>query len=174
MYAIVDIETTGGSSKSGKITEIAILVFDGEEIIDSFVSLINPECSIPSFITNITGITNEMVAQSPKFYEVAKRIVEITSNRVFVAHNASFDYNFIKKEFQELGFEFKLKKLCTVQLSRKYLPGHKSYSLGSLCNDLGIKINGRHRAEGDALATVKVFERIMKKHIEKSNTLKLF
>lgn len=171
MYAITDIETTGGSNKTGKITEIAIYIYNGEEIIDSFVTLINPECWIPPFITQMTGITNEMVANSPKFYEVAKKIVEITENRIFVAHNVSFDYNFIRKEFGELGFDFKRKKLCTVQLSRKYLPGHRSYSLGKICNELGIEINGRHRAAGDALATVKLFETIMKQYVYKTNGL---
>lgn len=164
MYAIVDIETTGGSSKTNKITEIAIYIYDGEKVIDSFVSLINPECYIPSFITDITGITNKMVANSPKFYEVAKQIVEITSNRTFVAHNVNFDYNFIKKEFKELGYDFNRKKICTVQMSRKYLPGHKSYSLGKICKELGIEIKGRHRASGDALATIELFNLILQKY----------
>ena len=164
MYSIVDIETTGGNNKTGKITEIAIYNFDGEKVIDSFVTLINPECYIPTFITDITGITNEMVAKAPKFYEVAKKIVEITSNRIFVAHNVNFDFNFIKKEFSELGYEFNRKKLCTVVLSRKYFPGHKSYSLGKICDDLGIEINGRHRAAGDALATIELFSLILGQH----------
>lgn len=171
MYAITDIETTSGSNKTGKITEIAIYIFDGEKIIDSMVTLINPECYIPPYITEITGIDNRMVADAPKFYEVARQIVEITSNRIFVAHNVNFDYNFIRKEFNELGFEFKRQKLCTVQLSRKYLPGHRSYSLGKLCSELGIAINGRHRASGDALATVELFGRILNQHSLQNNTL---
>jgi DNA polymerase-3 subunit epsilon len=175
MYAVVDIETTGGNFKTGKITEIAIYVFNGTEIIDSFSTLINPECEIPFFITNLTGIipanvieltgiTNQMVANSPKFYEVARKIVEITANRIFVAHNASFDYNFIKKEFEDLGFDFSRKTLCTVKLSRKHRPNHKSYSLGKICDELGIEVNGRHRAAGDALATVKLLDKILKSH----------
>jgi DNA polymerase III subunit epsilon len=164
VYAVVDIETTSGSSKNGKITEIAIFVHDGEKIVDSFESLIDPECHIPGYITRITGISNEMVAQAPKFYEVAKKIVELTENRVFVAHNVNFDYQFVCKEFSELGYDYQRKKLCTVQLGRRYLPGHHSYSLGKLCNDLGITINGRHRAGGDAFATVKVLELILQKH----------
>ena len=161
MYAVVDIETTGGNNKTGKITEIAIFLYNGSEITDSFTTLINPECEIPYFITNLTGISNEMVANAPKFYEVARKIVELTANRIFVAHNVSFDYNFIKKEFKELGFDFKRKTLCTVQLSRKYIPNHHSYSLGKLCAELGIEINGRHRASGDALATVKLLDIIL-------------
>ncbi len=174
MYAIVDIETTGGSSKTGKITEIAILISDGEKIIDSFVSLVNPECNIPFYITQLTGITNHMVANAPRFYEIAKKVVEITSNRIFVAHNVSFDYNFIRKEFNDLGYDFKMKKLCTVQLSRKFFPGHESYSLGKICNKLNININHRHRAEGDALATAELFKLILKKETQNNLSLRLF
>ncbi|MFA9390472.1 MAG: PolC-type DNA polymerase III [Prolixibacteraceae bacterium] len=172
MYAVVDIETTGGSNKTDKITEIAIYVYNGSEITDSFVSLINPECEIPYFITNITGITNGMVVSAPKFYEVAKKIVEITANKIFVAHNVRFDYNFIRKEFKDLGFEFSRKTLCTVELSRKYIPHHKSYSLGKICAELDIEINGRHRAAGDALATVQLLERILTNY--KRSKLDLF
>ncbi len=162
MYAIVDIETTGGSPVSEKITEIAIFVYDGEKVIDEFVSLINPEKKIPYHITELTGISNSMVADSPKFYEVARIILEKTEGSIFVAHNVNFDYNFIKQEFKQLGYDFHRDKLCTVNLSRKILPGHKSYSLGKLCSELGISIQGRHRAAGDALATVKLFEILQK------------
>ena len=166
MYSIIDIETTGGSSRSEKITEIAIYIHDGNTITDHFVTLINPERNIPYFITNLTGITNEMVEDAPKFYEVAKKIVEITEGKVFVAHNARFDYSFIKEEFKSLGFNFKRSILDTVTLSRKLLPGHKSYSLGNICSDLGIDNNARHRAAGDAFATVKLFELLLKKDFE--------
>jgi DNA polymerase-3 subunit epsilon len=152
VYAIVDIETTGGSSRFEKITEIAIYQHDGEKITDKFISLINPERNIPYFITNLTGITNEMVEDAPKFYEIAKRIIEFTEDRIFVAHHARFDYSFIREEFKSLGYNFKRNILDTVTLGRKLLPGHRSYSLGNICRDLNIEINGRHRAEGDALA----------------------
>ena len=158
MYAIIDVETTGTSATYGKITEIAIYVHNGKEITDSFSTLINPECYIPSHITRLTGISNEMVAEAPKFYEVAKKIVEITAGRTFVAHNAGFDYSFIKEEFKRLGYDYRRKTMCTVKLGRKLLPGHRSYSLGNICSDLGITIDGRHRAAGDALATAKFFE----------------
>lgn len=157
-YAIIDIETTGGSPKNEKITEIAIFIHDGQKVIDEFVTLINPERKIPYYITQLTGIDNEMVSRAPKFYEVAKRIVELTQDKIFVAHNVSFDYNFVKSEYKQLGYNYNRDKLCTVQLSRKLIPGHRSYSLGNLCNEIGIEINGRHRAAGDALATVKLFE----------------
>ena len=166
MYAIIDIETTGGSARLEKITEIAIYQHDGNKITGEYVTLINPERNIPYFITNLTGITNEMVEDAPRFYEIAKQIVELTEGRTFVAHNARFDYSFIREEFKSLGFNFKRSLLDTVALSRKLIPGHKSYSLGNICKDLGITINGRHRAEGDALATVKLFEILMEKDRE--------
>lgn len=162
MYAIIDLETTGLSPLAEKVIEIAIYIHDGEKIVNEYSTLINPERNISSNITRITGITNEMVKDAPKFWEVAKDIVIFTEGKFFVAHNASFDYNFIRNEFKSLGYDFKREKLCTVKLSRKILPGHKSYSLGKLCSDLGIKINGRHRAAGDALATVKLFEHLIK------------
>ena len=161
MFSIIDIETTGGSYRTEKITEIAIYNHDGEKIVDQFSTLINPERSIPYFITSLTGITNEMVKDAPKFYEVAKKVIEMTEGRTFVAHNSGFDYNFIKQEFKSLGYEFSRKQLCTVKLSRKLLPGFKSYSLGKLCNELGITINGRHRAAGDAFATSILFEKLL-------------
>ncbi len=161
LYTIVDIETTGGSSRNDRITEIAIFVHDGEKVIDQFVSLINPERSIPYFITGLTGISNEMVADAPKFYEVARKIVEMTEGKVFVAHNASFDYHFIRQEFKNLGYPFKRNILCTLKLSRRLIPGLRSYSLGNLCEEINIKINHRHRARGDAEATVKLFETLL-------------
>lgn len=161
MYAIVDIETTGGSPKFERITEIAIFVHDGTKIVDEYSTLINPEKYIPAHITALTGITNEMVADAPKFYEVAKKIVEITENSIFVAHNVSFDYGFIKNEYKSLGYTYKRDCLCTVRLSRKIIPGFRSYSLGVLCDELGIKVKNRHRASGDAMATVKLFELLL-------------
>ena len=166
MYAIIDIETTGGSAHLEKITEIAIYQHDGNEITDEYVSLVNPERNIPYFITNLTGITNEMVEDAPRFYEIAKKIIELTDGRIFVAHNARFDYSFIRQEYKSLGFNFKRSILDTVALSRKLLPGHKSYSLGNICDDLSISINGRHRAAGDALATVRLFEILMARDID--------
>ena len=166
MYAIVDIETTGGSAHNEKITEIAVYLHDGNEITNEFVSLINPERNIPYFITNLTGITNEMVEDAPKFYEIAKKIIEFTEGRTFVAHNARFDYSFVRQEYKSLGFNFKRNILDTVALSRKILPGHKSYSLGNICKDLNISIIGRHRAAGDALATVKLLEILIARDIE--------
>lgn len=166
MYSIIDIETTGGNQPGEKITEIAVYVHDGNQIIKSFHTLINPERNIPYNITRITGIDDRMVANAPKFYEVAKQIIELTENTIFVAHNVHFDYNFIKREFKDLGFDYNRQFVCTVKLSRQMLPGHASYSLGKICNDLNISINGRHRADGDALATTKLFEILLQKSTE--------
>jgi len=171
MYAILDIETTGGSPVNEKITEIAILFYDGKEVIEEWSSLLNPEKPIPYFITTLTGITNEMVADAPKFYEIAREIVEKTENYTIVGHNVKFDYAFIRSEFKRLGFDYKRETLCTVSLSRKIIPGQKSYSLGKLCGELGIAINDRHRATGDAWATFKLFELLQKLNGETSLTL---
>ncbi len=161
MYTIIDIETTGGRPRIDKIIEVAVFIHDGYNIVEEFVTLINPEQSIPYLITSLTGITNEMVENAPKFYEVAKKIVEITEGHSFIAHNARFDYNFIREEFKRLGYNYKREILDTVKLSRRLIPGLRSYSLGKLCNEVGIKIKNRHRAAGDALATVKLFELLL-------------
>jgi len=163
LYSVVDIETTGNGYKGQKITEISVFLFDGEKIIDEFTSLVNPEQAIPYFITNLTGITEAMVRTAPKFYEIAKKIAEITKDAIFVAHNVNFDYNIIRDEFKSLGFDFKRKKLCTVRLSRKIIPGLSSYSLGNICTAEGIEVAARHRAKGDAEATVELFRRLLKR-----------
>jgi DNA polymerase-3 subunit epsilon len=163
MYAIIDIETTGGNPKRDKITEIAVLLHDGSQVISEYCTLINPECRIPYHISSLTGITNEMVVDSPKFYEIARNLVELTRDAVFVAHNVAFDYGFVRCEFQRLGYDFKREQLCTVRLSRKIIPGHSSYSLGKLCHDLDIAITGRHRALGDAAATACLFNLLLNK-----------
>lgn len=164
MFAIIDIETTGNSYKFGKITELAVYQHNGHKITGFYSTLINPEIDIPYYITKLTGINNEMVKNAPKFYEVAKNIVEMTEGRTFIAHNVNFDYKFIQEEFKRLEYDYNRKTLCTVKISRKLLPGHTSYSLGKLCDDLNIRIDGRHRASGDALATVKLFNILLKKN----------
>ncbi len=161
IYAVVDIETTGGMARRDRITEIAIVLYDGQKIIDSFESLINPDRSIPYEITRITGITDSMVKDAPRFYEVAKKVVELTEGAVFVAHNVRFDYSFIREEFASLGFTFTRRQLCTVVLSRKAFPGLRSYSLGNLIRHFDIKVENRHRAMDDVLATVDILGRIL-------------
>lgn len=161
LYAVIDVETTGLSPKTEKITEIAIYIHDGEQIIDEFSTLINPEKNIPYQITRLTGINNKMVRDAPKFYEVAKKIVELTEGKIFVGHNVSFDYNFVRSEFKSLGYDFNRKTFCTVKLARKLIPGKRSYGLGKLCKELDIQILDRHRAHGDALATAKILELLL-------------
>ena len=162
-YAVIDVETTGLSPQKERLTEIAIVVVSDGEVIDQWSSLINPERKIPYRITQLTGINNQMVEAAPKFYEVAKKVVELTQDCTFVAHNASFDYRFIQAEFARYSYDFQSKVLDTVKLSRKLLPGSRSYSLGKLCDQLGIRIENRHRALGDALATVELLKILLSK-----------
>lgn len=156
-YAVIDVETTGLSHKTERLTEIAIVIIEGGEIVNEFSSLINPERKIPYRITQLTGINDQMVQGAPHFYEIAKQIVELTSDCIFVAHNAAFDYRFIQAEFARYEFDFQRKVLDTVKLARKLMPGFRSYSLGKLTAQLGIKIENRHRAMGDAAATAQLF-----------------
>ena len=156
-YTIIDVETSG---RSNKITEISIFRYNGETVVDEFTSLVNPNCFIPQHITTLTGIDNGTVANAPEFKDIAQQILDITQDTIFVAHNVNFDYNVIRNEFKAINIEFNRKKLCTVRLSRKLLPGHKSYSLGKLCKELNIVVNGRHRARGDAEATVILFQKL--------------
>lgn len=158
MYAIVDIETTGGYASAHGITEIAVYVHDGEKIIQHFETLINPNQSIPRYIQSLTGISDEMVAAAPQFTEVADTLYELLNDKVFIAHNVNFDYSFVKHHLKAAGFDLTAKKLCTVRLSRKVFPGLPSYSLGNLCRSLQLPITNRHRAGGDAKATVKLLE----------------
>lgn len=163
MYAIVDIETTGGYAESHRITEIAIFIHNGNQVIDRFHTLVNPERKIPHYITGLTGITQEMVVQAPRFSDIASEVHKCLEGNVFVAHNAHFDYSFLKKEFELAGINWQSKKLCTVKLSRKIIPGLTSYSLGSLASALGIQIDQRHRAGGDASTAVKIFDHLLLK-----------
>ena len=167
MYAILDIETTGGQFNEEGITEIAIYKFDGREVVDQFISLVNPEKEIQPFVVKLTGINNAMLRSAPKFYEVAKRIIEITQDCILVAHNTSFDYRILRTEFTRLGYDFIRPTLCTVELSKKLIPGMDSYSLGKLVRALGIPVTDRHRASGDAIATVKLFKLLLSKDVEK-------
>ncbi|MEO0896344.1 MAG: exonuclease domain-containing protein [Bacteroidota bacterium] len=171
-FAIIDLETTGGDPSSDRITEIAIYRYRGGEIIDSFSSLVNPRMPIPDFITRITGIDNNMVKDAPKFYEVAKRVVEITEGAIFVAHNVRFDYSFIQKEFRQLGYTYTRPQLCTVKLSKRVLPGLKSYSLKNLCAALRIVNEAPHRAWGDAMATIKLLSHLLEQ--DEQNKMKEF
>ncbi|MCL6257509.1 exonuclease domain-containing protein [Aquiflexum sp. TKW24L] len=161
-YVIVDIETTGGNPTQGGITEIAAILHDGDQVLDRFHSLIDPQRMIPNFITGLTGIDSNMLEGAPTFSEVAEELHDFLRGNVFVAHNVNFDYSFIREALKLAGIEYNAPKLCTVRLSRKVFPGFRSYSLGRICEHLSISIKERHRAMGDAEATVELFDRIIK------------
>ncbi len=160
-YAIVDIETTGGYASAHGITEIAVFVHDGTRVVKHFETLINPVQHIPRHITALTGIDNAMVADAPVFETVAPAIYELLQDAVFVAHSVNFDFSFVRHQLKACGFALHNRKLCTVRLGRKVFPGMPSYSLGNLCRELGIPLNNRHRAGGDAAATVLLFEHLL-------------
>jgi DNA polymerase-3 subunit epsilon len=167
MYAIVDIETTGGFIAGNQITEIAIITHDGNNVTGQYQTLVNPGCKIPSYITGLTGISNAMVASAPDFHEVADTIFSYLDQKIFVAHNVNFDFSFVKHQLEVCGYALKSEKVCTISLSRKLFPGQPSYSLGKLCNSLGIEVQDRHRAYGDAKATSILFEMLLQAGAEK-------
>lgn len=173
MYAIIDIETTGNGVKGNKITELSLFRHDGHKIVDEFTSLVNPQCPIPQFITGLTGIDDQMVRFAPMFQDLAQTILELTEGCVFVAHSVNFDYGVIQEEFSRLGIDFRRKKLCTVRMSRKLIPGLSSYSLGKLCSAVQIPLVDRHRARGDAHATVLLFEKLLR-HPDADPLIKTF
>lgn len=162
LYAIVDIETTGGFAASNGITEIAVFITDGNNVIDQFHSLLNPHYTIPSFVESLTGITNEMVASERDFKSIADDLFELLHDKVFVAHNVNFDYSFVKHHLAQSGYELNCKKLCTIRLGRQIVPGLKGYGLDKICRHLEIDIEERHRAAGDAAATVKLFHHLLR------------
>lgn len=163
MYAIVDIETTGGYAANNRITEIAIFIHDGNSIVEEYSSLVNPERSIPGYITGLTGISDKTVEGAPTFKEIASEVHGILKDKIFVAHNVHFDYSFVKKQLDEAGHTFNSRKLCTVRLSRRLIPGLSSYGLGNLAKSLGVEIHDRHRAGGDAGATAKIFHHLLQR-----------
>ncbi|MBE5321454.1 GIY-YIG nuclease family protein [Pedobacter sp. MR2016-19] len=166
LYAVVDIETTGGHASANGITEVAINVHDGNQIVESYTTLINPKQPIPDYITALTGIDNAMLKDAPTFADVALQIYQLLNDKVFVAHNVNFDYSFLKHHLAAAGYDLQCKKLCTVRLSRKLIPGKSSYSLGKLCTALQIPIQNRHRAAGDADATSILFNLLLEYDLE--------
>ncbi|MCB9063547.1 MAG: GIY-YIG nuclease family protein [Chitinophagales bacterium] len=165
LYAIVDIETTGSYAAGNGITEIAIVVHDGEKVLDVYESLVNPHQEIPYFIQRLTGINDKMVRHAPSFGEIAGQVYDMLQDKVFVAHNVNFDYSFLKHHLKEEGYELNTKKLCTVRLARKIIPGYKSYSLGKLCHSVGIRLDNAHRAGGDAKATAELFALLVREDV---------
>ena len=167
MYAVIDLETTGGRFSEEGITEIAIYRYDGHQVVDRLVSLVNPQRPIDPYVSRLTGINNKMLRRAPRFYEIAKRIIEITDGCAIVAHNADFDYRMLRQEFARLGYIFERNTICTVKESQRLIPGLESYSLGKLCRSLGIPLASRHRAFGDAEATLLLLQVLLEKDTSK-------
>jgi DNA polymerase-3 subunit epsilon len=169
MYSVIDIESNGAPFRKESIIEIAVYRFDGHEITDQFISLVNPEDEISSFVQKLTGISSKMVLTAPKFHEIAKRVVEITQDSTLVGHNIDFDYRMLRQSFKRLGYDFKINTLDTIPLAKKLIPEEKSYSLSKLCKSIGIPLTEAHRASGDARATLDLFKLLMIK--DKSNEI---
>lgn len=161
MYSVIDIESNGAGFRKESIIEIAVYRYDGHEIVDQFISLVNPESDITPFVQKLTNISPKMVKTAPKFHEIAKRIVEITANTTLVGHNIEFDYRMLRQEFKRLGYDFKINTLDTIPLAKKLIPEAESYSLGKLVKSLGIPLVDAHRASGDARATLDLFKLLM-------------
>lgn len=157
--AFIDLETTGTIASVDRITEIGIILVDGSEV-QEWSCLINPETRISTFIENLTGITNEMVANAPTFAEIAHQIFCMIEDRLFIAHNARFDYGFLKQSFKREGYDFRATTICTVKLSRRLFPGHPKHNLDSLIERHGLQVNGRHRALADAQLIHQFWQKI--------------
>ena len=163
MYTIIDIESNGAGFRKESIIEIAIYKFDGHQVVDQFITLVNPEDSITPFVQKLTGITTKMVKTAPKFHEIAKRVVEITQNTTLVGHNIEFDYRMLKQSFDRLGYTYTIDILDTIPMAKKLIPNAESYSLGKLAKSLGIPLTDHHRAAGDARATMELFKLLLTK-----------
>lgn len=161
-FAIVDIETTGDKPKNFKIIEIAIIIHDGEKELETYHTMVHPEQRISPFISRLTGIHDADVHDAPKFYEIARDIVELTEDTVFVAHNVSFDYSVIRREFKRLGFDYRLDHMCTIQSARILIPGLESYGLKNITKALDIPLDNHHRAIDDTRATAMLFKKLYK------------
>jgi DNA polymerase III epsilon subunit family exonuclease len=162
-WVVVDVETTGGSPQQGhRVTEVAAVWVTAGEVTRTFSTLVNPERRIPPMITGLTGISDQMVRDAPRFHEIAPRVMTALRGRVFVAHNAPFDWRFLTTEMDRaLGRQMDGRQLCTVRLARKLLPELSSRSLDALALYFGLEIEARHRALDDAVATARVLVRFL-------------
>lgn len=158
--AFVDLETTGATATADRITEIGIVEVDADGTVREWQQLVNPETRIPPFIEQLTGISNEMVAEAPPFAAVAEETLRRLEGRLFIAHNARFDYGFLKNEFKRLGITFRAPVLCTVKLSRTLFPEHKRHNLDSLIERHQLHAEARHRALADAQLIHQFWQRI--------------
>ena len=155
----LDIETTGLSAREGRITEIGALRVENHKVTATFKQLINPEVAIPPFITRLTGITNEMLWESPTFRTIADELDVFLDGALFVAHNVGFDYSFIKAEFEKVGNKnFAMDRACTAKLSRRLYPEHRSHALDRIIERMNLDVVNRHRAYDDAEVLWKFFQ----------------
>lgn len=156
---LIDIETTGANAKYGRITEIAAIRVENMEVASTFTSLLNPEQTLPTFITKLTGITDEILWNAPMFKTIAEEFTEFMQGGIFVAHNVSFDYGFIREEYKRLSINFKMDRLCSVRLSRALFPEHRRHNLDSVIERLGVSVEKRHRALDDAQVIYALLQR---------------
>ena len=164
-YVVVDLETTGGRPEYHRVTEIGALKIRDGKVVDTFETLLDPGRRIPPKITQLTGITNEMVEGKPSFAEIADDFHTFVGEAIFVAHSVNFDYGFLRREFERVGREFRRPTLCTVVAMRKFFPGLPSYGLGNLCKEFGIELRDHHRALCDARATAKLLQMVNEKRL---------
>jgi DNA polymerase-3 subunit epsilon len=165
VYVVLDVETTGGKAGNDRVTEVGAVKVQAGEVLDTFSTLVNPERHVPSFISRLTGISNAMVADAPRFADIANALATFLQGAVFVAHNAKFDYGFIRAELARCGITLDMPQLCTVVNMRRYYPGLVSYSLGKLCLEFDINLTNHHRALDDATATVELLKLINARRI---------
>ncbi len=167
MFAVIDTETSGGQVGEEKIIELAIFLYDGEKVVDQLITLVNPQRRIDRYVSKMTGISENMVRRAPRFHEIAKRVVEITDKAVLVGHNIAFDYRMLRQEFDSLGYVFQKETLDTLFLAEGLIPGLPAYGLSKLCKELNIVNSDTHRADGDARATLELFEILIQKDEKK-------
>lgn len=166
-FAIVDLETTGGTPSDSRIMEIGIVLMDGVKVVDTFQSLVDPGQDIPPFIQNLTGIKPEMVSGKPQFSSIAEHVAELLQDRIFVAHNVLFDCKFMRAELKRCAIAYDPARLCTVKMSRHVFPGFPSYSLHKLTESLGLADFNHHRALDDAMAAAEILKLAISKVGEK-------
>ncbi len=170
-FTIIDVETTGGSPFFSRIIEIGLLRVEKGELVEQFQTLVNPGVEIPEFITKMTGIDNKAVSTAPTFEEIADELLAKFEDAIFVAHNAAFDYGFIKEEYRRLGYGFNLDRLCTVRLSRALFKEYKRHNLSVLIERYGFEMKNRHRAFDDAKVLwdfLQMLQKDMPEQLEKT------
>ena len=158
MYAIIDTETSGGKYNEEKIIEIAIIIYDGKNIIDTFTKLIKPNVKVDYFVQKLTGIKNSDLVDKKTFKDYAELISNLVSNKIIVGHNVEYDYRILKNELETCNIKFSSETICTIKMSKEKYNDLKYYNLNYLCNYFNIKLKNHHRAYDDAFATLELFK----------------